>query len=272
MTVAWRWAKLVVAVGIATLGAGAAMASDPGYLPDKSIEADLGYSVPPPPDNKSEMGRLDLAMVEMAQTRDPAAYDEAYRDAGAYSFDRLIGRFSPAAGTELSVETSPILAHILKLVLNDTGAYASLAKNAGPRARPYVENPDIVPCATDYLRASDGRSYPSGHSTNGYAAALVLAEVMPARASKLLARGIRYGDNRVVCGVHHPIDVQQGRLLAIAIFAKLKLDPAFREDVACARQAYDRSLAGTEARKPLDPSCAALDAKYRAELKLPTKP
>lgn len=263
-----RTAKLAI-FGAALLGATAALAADPGYLPDKSLEADLGITVPPPPDNKSELGRLDLAMVQMAQTSDPAAYDEAYRDAAAYAFDRLITRFSPDAGTELNLQTAPILAHVLKRVLADTGAYAGMAKDAGPRGRPYTEDPNIIPCATDYLRATDDRSYPSGHSTNGYTAALVIAEVMPARASKILARGIRYGHNRVVCGVHHPIDVQQGRLLAIAIFAKLKENKAFLEDVRCARQQYDRSLAGTERGKALDKPCAELDAKYRAELGVP---
>lgn len=244
-------------------------ASERGYLPDASLEADLGYKVPPAPDNKSEIGRLDLAGVEAAQTSNPSAYEEAYRDASAYAFDKLMVRFAPAAGTELSVEGSPILAHVLKLVLNDTGAYASLAKSANKRPRPYIENPSIVPCATDYLRATDDASYPSGHATNGYAAALVLAEVMPERGAKLLIRGIRYGNNRVVCGVHHPIDVEQGRYLAVAIFTKLRENSAFREDVRCARQQYDRSLAGVQAGKPLDADCAALANKYRVEFKLP---
>ncbi|MGJ3627101.1 hypothetical protein AB5I41_09570 [Sphingomonas sp. MMS24-JH45] len=48
---------------------------------------------------------------------------------------------------------------------------------------------------------------------------MALAEVFPARRASLLARGARYGDNRVVCGVHHPIDVERGRAVARIVFA-----------------------------------------------------
>ena len=178
-------------------------------------------------------------------------------------------RFSVAAGTALSPASSPILAHVLKLVLNDTGAYAAIAKTKAPRARPYIEDPRIVPCETDYLRSTDNQSYPSGHATNGYAATLVLAEAIPDRAATLLAHGIRHGDNRVVCGVHHPVDVEQGRLLAIAIFVKLHAIKAFRDDVACAHQEYERSVAGRTPKAPFDAGCADLDTRYRAEIAQP---
>lgn len=265
----WGRAKLAIASTLLSVTGVASAASDPGYLADAAIETDLGYKVPPAPDNRSEIGRLDLAMVEMAQTNDPALYEEAYRDAGAYAFDQLMGRFSAAAGTDLSPDKSPILAHVLKLVLNDTGAYVTMAKASNVRARPYVEDPRIVPCETDFLRATDNHSYPSGHATNGYATALVLAEAIPDRVSTLLARGIRYGNNRVVCGVHHPSDVEQGRFLAIAIFGKLRENQAFRNDVACAREEYERSIAGKTPKASFSAACTALDARYRAELATP---
>jgi acid phosphatase (class A) len=237
-----------------------------GYLADASIETDLGYKVPPAPDNASEIGHLDLAGVELAQTNNAALTDDAYHDAVAYPFDLLMGRFSEAAGTELSPSNSPILAHVLRLALTDTGAYANLAKANNLRARPYVEDPHIVPCETDYLRVTDMQAYPSGHATNGYEAALILAAVMPERTSALLARGIRYGNNRVVCGVHHPIDVEQGRYLAIAVFGKLRVNTEFENDVACARQEYERSIAGKTPKATFHDGCDVLDTKYRAEL------
>jgi acid phosphatase (class A) len=246
--------------------------SHQGYLADASIETDLGYKVPPAPDNVSEIGRLDLEGVELVQTNNAALTDDAYRDAVAYPFDLLMGRFSEAAGTELSPNTSPILAHILRLALTDTGAYVNLAKVNNPRARPYVEDARIVPCETDYLRVTDMQSYPSGHATNGYEAALILAAIMPERASVLLARGIRYGNNRVVCGAHHPIDVEQGRFLAIAVFAKLRVNTQFDADVACARQEYERSVAGKTPKAPFHDGCDALETKYSAEFVPPTQP
>jgi membrane-associated phospholipid phosphatase len=93
----------------------------------------------------------------------------------------------------------------------------------------------------------------------------VIAEVMPERANAVLARGLRYGQNRVVCGVHHPSDVEQGRLLAIAIFAKIKATPAFAADLACAVEEYRKGLGGDQ-KGPLSAGCQAMSDAYRKEL------
>lgn len=201
----------------------------------------------------------------MAQTRDPLLLEEAYRDAGAYSFDQLMNRFSVTAGTELSPASSPILAHLLHRAVADTNAYTALAKIGHERARPYIEDSRIVPCQTNYLRVNDRQSYPSGHAANGYVAALVISATIPDRSEVLLARGIRYGDNRVVCGVHHPSDVEQGQRIAIAVFEKLRLQKQFLADLDCAAQEYRRSTAGPTPAAPFSSACAVLDAQYRAE-------
>jgi acid phosphatase (class A) len=116
-----------------------------------------------------------------------------------------------------------------------------------------VEDAAISACNIDYLRPRE--SYPSGHSVNGYAAALLLAEVIPQRRQALLARGIRYGTNRVVCGVHHPSDVLEGRLLAIAYLAALKQNADFQRDLACAVREQEIASGGTG---QLPPACASL--------------
>lgn len=260
----WFGVALSWAVALAAT-AGATGASKPaGYLADKSIEMDLNYRVPKVPDNRSEVGRMDLAMVVMAQTNDPARYQEAYEDAVAYGFVPLMGRFKAAAGTDISPETRPILAHILSRIIADSMAYAGFAKAAGNRPRPYIEDPRIVPCETDFLRHSDQQSYPSGHATNGYAAALIMADIMPERAQPLLERGIRFGMSRVICGVHHPIDVEQGRLLAIAIFAAARQQPEYAADLACAKEEDRHSL---YIDFTLTEPCKMLNMRYRSDSK-----
>ena len=85
----------------------------------------------------------------------------------------------------------------------------------------------------------------------------------------ILARGARYGDNRIACGVHHPSDVEEGRLLGIAYFNKLSTDPTFQADLKCAQA----EQAFTTSKTPLPASCtASRQAKLKAmsATKVPT--
>lgn len=239
-----------------------------GYLAGR----DIGYVSPPAPDNGDRLSLPDLDAVRAAQGESPDRRNEAFEDAYAYSYDLLMARFSAAAGTHLSPAGNPVLAHVLQRVLIDLGGdarrdplsvngYVTVAKlqHGGSRARPYIEDPAIIPCETDYLRATDMQSYPSGHAANGYAAALVLSAIMPERRTALVARGIRYGDNRVVCGVHHPGDVAEGRRIAAAYVAALGHDEAFRHDLECAQDEYRAYLNAAAGPRPdWKERCAAL--------------
>ena len=52
----------------------------------------------------------------------------------------------------------------------------------------------------------------------------------------MIRRGIDFGDSRQVCNVHWPSDVEQGRVLAAAVFARLQAEPEFRSDLETARK------------------------------------
>jgi acid phosphatase (class A) len=229
-------------------------------------QADIGLVVPPPPAPRSATARADLAAVRRAQPPRPEMRDEAFTDAAAYSYDQLLPRFSVAAGTELDLHTRPILAHMLRWALKDVSYYVGKGKAQAPRPRPYVEDPSIIPCETDYLRPTDNQSYPSGHAANGELAGLLLAAVMPERGRLVRARGLRYGDNRIVCGVHHPIDIAEGRHIADVYYARAAQEPQFKADLACAVEEHQASLAvRTGRRPPYSAACQALSASAVAE-------
>ncbi|KEQ53783.1 phosphatase PAP2 family protein [Sphingobium chlorophenolicum] len=222
------------------------------------------------PDNRSETGLLDLYLVRQAQARAGAAERaEAYDDAANYNYYELLPRFSQAADSRMSISSRPILSHMLKWSLADVGYYVQQAKDAqqpaGGRIRPYAEDPGITACYTAYLNANE--SYPSGHAANGYTAALLLGAAMPDRGPALIARGVRYGDNRIICGVHHPIDVERGRAIARAYFAKVEAVPTFQADLQCAIEEDTRERA-RDAKAPVPAfsgSCARLHATYHLE-------
>ena len=56
------------------------------------------------------------------------------------------------------------------------------------------------------------QAFPSGHTTAAYAYGLALAEVLPELGPEILARASEAGNNRVVLGVHYPMDIMGGRI------------------------------------------------------------
>jgi hypothetical protein len=74
----------------------------------------------------------------------------------------------------------------------------------------------------------DSPSYPSGHTTYGYAGSLLLAVLVPQRYQEMIARGAEYGNDRIILGAHYAMDVLAGRTLATYDLAHLLAnDPAY---------------------------------------------
>ena len=66
--------------------------------------------------------------------------------------------------------------------------------------------------------------------------ALILAELMPDRATEILARGRAFGESRIICGAHSLSAVQAGWLAGAAATAVLHGSAAFRADMEAARE------------------------------------
>jgi autotransporter-associated beta strand protein len=60
-------------------------------------------------------------------------------------------------------------------------------------------------------------AYPSGHANAGFLCALAYAYAFPERFSELVYRGSQLGENRIVSGMHSPVDVIGGNIMALAI-------------------------------------------------------
>lgn len=63
---------------------------------------------------------------------------------------------------------------------------------------------------TDYQEPS--QSFPSGHTTKTYNRGLGLATLLPELGPELVARVSEAGNNRVVLGVHYPLDIMGGHI------------------------------------------------------------
>lgn len=93
------------------------------------------------------------------------------------------------------------------------GNYASTsqAKNFYSYKRPFrwkdtsIIVPTLVPAMSN-TPAKDG-GFPSGHTNASYLAALSLAYAVPERFQELMTRASEMGNNRIVAGMHSPLDV-----------------------------------------------------------------
>jgi acid phosphatase (class A) len=112
--------------------------------------------------------------------------------------------------------------------LRDVGATVLPFKELYKRPRPPLADAAVTVCVR--LPENGLNSYPSGHAMWGAMAGTLLAELVPAKADALKARGLDYGLSRAVCGVHYPSDVAAGQALSAALLAQLQKDPAFKAD------------------------------------------
>jgi len=226
-----------------------------GYL--GGAVPDAGVFIPPPPALGSPADVVDISAYERTRSlQGGRRWEMAAKDA-VISPAMVLEDFSCALGVKLDPANAPKLLGLMSRMGRDVGASVEGGKAKYRRPRPFVRIPGPI-CYGKPEEIGRSWSYPSGHSTWGWSAALILAEIVPERASQILARGRAYGESRVVCGVHYVSDVEAGRTNGAGLVAALHTSPAFQADVAAARAeiaALRRSTPAPEAAQ-----CAALDA------------
>ena len=77
--------------------------------------------------------------------------------------------------------------------------------------------PELVP-AKSLTPATDG-GFISGHTAEAVRDALLMAYVVPERFQELISRALELGENRILSGMHSPLDVIGGRIQAQAVIA-----------------------------------------------------
>ncbi|UHQ20187.1 phosphatase PAP2 family protein [Lysobacter sp. KIS68-7] len=226
-----------------------------GYL-GRALPDSLAL-VPPPPAAGSPAFAQDEAIHAAAQKlRDGPRGALATSDADLH-FPHAPGAFDCALGTSITQEATPRLYLLMQRTMVDAGIATYRAKDHYKRERPFVHYNEGTCAPGDEAALRNDGSYPSGHTSIGWAWGLILVEIAPDRADALLARARAFGESRLVCNAHWQSDVLAGRTVAAAAVARLHADPTFVADVAAAREEVQRAA-------PIDPSkCtgeAALDA------------
>jgi acid phosphatase (class A) len=228
-----------------------------GYLPKGSVDYRLLVGPPPAPD--SMLDQIDMAISRRFQADVPAdRWEVADLDSKS-----VYPRFAAAFGKPIDRTHSPHLIQLLNRAMRDAADPVWNGKESFQRPRPYQRYQLVRRCGSSPIPAPDreprgGSSYPSGHTVYGWATALLLAQVAPARAPEILERGRDYALSRVICGYHFPSDTDAARAIAAAVLTRLSSDPAFLADLKAARDEYGIAPAPTtevspaKARKPVE--------------------
>lgn len=221
-----------------------------GYLGADRLPDSVAL-VPPPPAEGSPGMALDLAVSATARRAGPARWEQAIADSDV-GFPQAMRIFSCALRFDIAEHSTPALYQLLRRSRTDAAASVDAAKDHYRRPRPFMVN-DAPVCTPEKQAGLAGNgSYPSGHAAIGWAWALILAELVPDRSDALLAKGLSFGESRMVCNVHWQSDVQQGQLMAAATVARLHGDADFRRDLALSREEISR----VRAAHPVLPECS----------------
>ncbi|MDT8285583.1 MAG: phosphatase PAP2 family protein [Elusimicrobiales bacterium] len=202
-----------------------------------SAEAQEFTGFPPPPADGSPADLADLQGVRDWQVKRSTAQCAAANAAARAAFTEFFGEISPFPSP-----LPPGAAVILGRIKKETDGAAAGIKDRFERPRPFLRADDLDPC----LGRIGGKAYPSGHATISRVLALILSDLVPSRRKEFLARSDEAALERVIGGVHHPADIEAGKLLGDRLYAAYSRSPAFKADM--------RSLRGFLKRAPARPT------------------
>ncbi|MGV8960187.1 MAG: acid phosphatase [Stenotrophomonas sp.] len=230
-----------------------------GYLQAAQLPDSIAL-LPPPPAAGSAAFALD-EQVNLARTlRGTPRWQQAIADDNL-QFPAAASIFACALGTDISEQAAPRLYGLLRRTRTDAAVVSDAAKHRYNRTRPFVLNGEPTCTPDKEAGLAENGSYPSGHTSIGWAWALILAELAPDRSDAILARGRSYGESRLVCNVHWHSDVLSGRFMGSAVVARLHADASFRSDMDAARA----ELAALRAGNPAPPANCATEAAALAQ-------
>ncbi|MGJ4078263.1 acid phosphatase [Corynebacterium macclintockiae] len=182
--------------------------------------------------------------INNAAQKNPAAIKRAQSDARADK-DGVLMAFSDALGGELGrhfrdalrenrlPKTQFLLGNGYLARAGGVASSTFVEKMVFNNDRPFVVAPDRIKKYQDGNRDYYGtsKSYPSGHTNQAVWSTTLLALTLPELAPQILARGSEAGHNRIVMGVHYPLDVMGGRMSGTAAAADRWNDPKMRDAI-----------------------------------------
>jgi acid phosphatase (class A) len=183
----------------------------------------IDSTIPPPPISSSFEYKLEVEFMKnriskLSDAQKELAIKDALNEGVGFFSDTLPG---------FDITKLPKTKFLFDKVKYNAGYEAKAFKNYFKTKRPYQADPDIHACVAPKPSNLD-RSYPSGHTTMGYAMGVVLANLIPEKAKEIMERTRLYGENRINCGAHFPSDVSGGQVLGSLVAKELLRNNEFQ--------------------------------------------
>ncbi|MCM1290793.1 MAG: phosphatase PAP2 family protein [Prevotella sp.] len=209
------------------------------YFLEEGETANSFDLLPPPPTAESVQFLYDKARYDWGKSlRNTERGEQAFQDARVNG-DGVPRAFSEAFGVDITSDGTPEIYTLVLGMREDAGDLATReAKNYYNRQRPFAFFGEDTCNPEQQAELSTNGSYPSGHTSIGWATALVLAEINPDRIDEIMERGYQMGDSRVICGYHWQSDIDAGRVVGSASVAALHSDEGFLKQLDKAKKEF----------------------------------
>ena len=200
----------------------------PSYL-----SKDLEINIDPPPSNSSDEVLSELhELMSLKSQRSEAQieyihYENNYGPALSFVNEGLI-----------DPKTHPITFDLMGQVDLEVVYFTLREKMRYKRARPTQLAQGLEPV----IAVPKHASYPSGHTAQSYAMAILLGLLDPENEKKYLTFALDIGKRREIAGVHYRSDTKASISLAKQVMSALLENEVFNELVTLAKQEYISSM------------------------------
>lgn len=188
------------------------------------------FDVEDPPNNSSQKTRDEIAYLhELAKTkRDPETIERIlYENTGVSAHSMFVKE-------GLIDEENYKTLLLLEMIDNDNIYFILERKKHFDRPRPSELDSTIKTIIDNPPHAA----YPSGHATQAYINALVLADFDLDNADVYKQFATDIAHRREIAGVHYPGDSEAGRKLAVDVLERLRAIPVFEKKYQAAKASY----------------------------------
>jgi acid phosphatase (class A) len=253
--------RFLLLCGIVTAGA-IALASDiaaadgagtlSGYLSESQLP-DSTSILPPAPKPGSAQFEADRRIFNETRSLKGSERWDMARNDDVVTAKTISDDFACALGVHLNATDEPRFVRLVGRMTVDLVRATDAVKQSNKRQRPFLidRGETCIPISREFAATYD---YPSGHAAYAWALGLMLAELVPDRATQILERARAFGESRAICGVHNASAVDAGRAEGSVVVAVLHSVPEFRADLDAARTEIATARAKSESPPA---SCAA---------------
>ena len=249
---------LIIAINTSITTFAQTIKAEPYFTASEMPDMLKWYQSPPKPDSEEFARDIRRYYWGKEQRLNPERAAIAVRDS-YYGLGTILREFSIPFGVEITWQNTKEIYTLLRDALATTDSICKLPKQIYMRQRPfmYFNEKTLTPNAEESLRKNG--SYPSGHTILGWSAALLLSEINPEATDTLLARGIMFGESRIIVGAHWQSDVEAAFQAASVAYMKLHTSERFLKQMEAAKKEFSR-LKGKY--PPLQPEDRQNDSTY----------